>query len=299
MNSVSETHLRYRKNAFTLIELLVVIAIIAILAAVLFPVFAKAREKARQTTCASNMRQIGMALMQYCQDFDELYPDGQQTGTANQCYNNHIDGWGGQVYPYVKSTAAFACPDDTTTPGNGKQVVSYAFNEDNIGTCANPSSTTAGTVNWVNVYPLSKFGSPAVTILMCEFHMIANSGAIINNGPEVDNQYSSPTTNGYVQSCLDNNPCHGNLITGQIAAPGVGFSAAWFSPVGVGLYLPGVHSGGANYLMADGHVKWIIPGQVSGGNNATSPYDTQGLHTSNAAGTQALSGSYVATFSII
>src|SRR5205823_8813212 len=65
---------KVRKPAFTLIELLVVIAIIAILAAILFPVFAQAREKARMTTCVSNMRQIGTSLMMYVQDYDETYP---------------------------------------------------------------------------------------------------------------------------------------------------------------------------------------------------------------------------------
>src|ERR687883_602422 len=69
-----------RRDAFTLIELLVVIAIIAILAAILFPVFAQARAKARQTACLSNLKQIGTGLMMYTQDYDETYP-----GTFNQC----------------------------------------------------------------------------------------------------------------------------------------------------------------------------------------------------------------------
>ena len=64
------------ESGFTLIELLVVIAIIAILAAILFPVFAQAREKARATSCSSNIRQAGLALMQYTQDYDERYPNG-------------------------------------------------------------------------------------------------------------------------------------------------------------------------------------------------------------------------------
>ena len=71
-----------RRTAFTLIELLVVIAIIAILAAILFPVFAQAREKARQTTCVSNLRQIGVAVMMYTQDYDETLP---QTGWQGVC----------------------------------------------------------------------------------------------------------------------------------------------------------------------------------------------------------------------
>src|SRR5262245_34867273 len=87
-----------RRNGFTLIELLVVIAIIAILAAILFPVFAQAREKARQATCLSNLKQIGTGLMMYVQDFDEAVPAGT---TANLTTGFSAGmGWAGQVVPY-------------------------------------------------------------------------------------------------------------------------------------------------------------------------------------------------------
>src|SRR5579872_1765147 len=99
-----------RNKGFTLIELLVVIAIIAILAAILFPVFAKVREKARQTSCLSNEKQLGLGFVQYVQDNDETYPlDGAYSGT------DLGQGWGGQIYPYVKSTGVYHCPDDPTT----------------------------------------------------------------------------------------------------------------------------------------------------------------------------------------
>ena len=86
-----------RKTGFTLIELLVVIAIIAILAAILFPVFARARENARRSSCMSNMKQIGLGVMQYLQDYDERYMPEH-------------DEWVDAVQPYIKSTQIFRCP---------------------------------------------------------------------------------------------------------------------------------------------------------------------------------------------
>ncbi len=96
------------KKAFTLIELLVVIAIIAILAAILFPVFARARENARRSSCQSNMKQIGLGFAQYTQDYDEKYPvSSSSTGGATKII------WGEQIYPYIKSQQVFACPSNT------------------------------------------------------------------------------------------------------------------------------------------------------------------------------------------
>lgn len=97
------------KNAFTLIELLVVIAIIAILAAILFPVFAQAREKARQASCMSNLKQLGLGVMQYIQDYDEryvlvrsVYPTANGAGVT----------WQSLIQPYVKNTQVTGCPDN-------------------------------------------------------------------------------------------------------------------------------------------------------------------------------------------
>ena len=94
------------KHGFTLIELLVVIAIIAILASILFPVFARARSQARKISCLSNMKQIGTSLMMYIQDYDELYP-----GSAN---STDLD-------PYLKSIQVFVCP-------SAQSGVGYAYN---------------------------------------------------------------------------------------------------------------------------------------------------------------------------
>ncbi len=109
---------RGRRSAFTLIELLVVIAIIAILAAILFPVFAKAREKARQSSCSSNLKQLGVAAMSYVQDFDEMYPSSWYgPGAYPGAYQ-----WNGAVAPYIKNTQVFQCPSDKTV------TVAYGIN---------------------------------------------------------------------------------------------------------------------------------------------------------------------------
>lgn len=127
------THKEQRQTGFTLIELLVVIAIIAILAAILFPVFARARENARRASCQSNLKQIGLGVLQYAQDYDEKYPllwygsgnpsviqtasgtpglvfkvgDGSNGAEFN--YITYMD----IIYPYVKSVQIFRCPSST------------------------------------------------------------------------------------------------------------------------------------------------------------------------------------------
>jgi len=104
-----------RRTGFTLIELLVVIAIIAILAAILFPVFASARAKARQTACLSNMKQIGIAVSMYSQDFDGVIVPSQTGSTVT----GPLVSWPSLIYPYVKNEGVFVCPaanDDIFTP---------------------------------------------------------------------------------------------------------------------------------------------------------------------------------------
>lgn len=131
MRHIRNNAQRSRYHAFTLIELLVVIAIIAILAAILFPVFAQAREKARQTSCISNMRQIGTAAIMYVQDYDGNFSpirveDSGQNGRDPQVPKDSILTWKNVIQPYIKNLNVFSCPSNPNgkpvgpgTPGSG------------------------------------------------------------------------------------------------------------------------------------------------------------------------------------
>ena len=126
------------RSAFTLIELLVIIAIIAILAAILFPVFSRARENARRASCQSNLKQIGLGMLQYAQDYDEQMVRAYYGGD-NESNNSSNYKWMDASFPYVKSEQLFVCPSDSTNPayqlnttlpaGNYARYGSYALNQ--------------------------------------------------------------------------------------------------------------------------------------------------------------------------
>ncbi len=172
------------RRGFTLIELLVVIAIIAILAAILFPVFARAREKARQTSCLSNLKQIGLATMMYATDYDDTMPmtcnpDGGTPGRiyGNRRYVHEL------VMPYIKSDEIMLCPSDAQpyTHGGGGAArpllpTSYGWN------CTPPlrepdtSWTTAG----LGAAPLSMIDSPAEKIMWTDSDILFSGGLTPN-----------------------------------------------------------------------------------------------------------------------
>lgn len=170
-------------KGFTLIELLVVIAIIAILAAILFPVFAKVREKARQIACVSNSKQLGLAVLQYAQDYDETMPNATVNSLAiwSPGGANAYPFWSLQILPYIKDINAYACPDDGLGASPDPAVtwagvcLSYGANSYMVGLPPNYSFTAQhlagafGAPGFSNDQPtLARQTQPASSIMLAE-----------------------------------------------------------------------------------------------------------------------------------
>ena len=245
---------RSRQSGFTLIELLVVIAIIAILAAILFPVFAQAREKARQTSCLSNTKQIALAMVMYAQDADETFPMGRYSVPTETAWT-----WDHYIEPYAQSAGSTSygkgnqpyleCPSDTkdrstTVAGKRSYAIPMSLN-------ANADEAWKGEVSIPNITGgyytegrgLAEFKVPASTILIIEGPTAAN-----RIGNNTDFRQGSP-----------DGQTGGALGTATYRAPS--------------------HSGGWNYGFADGHAKWFKPEQT-----AATPGITYGTSFVNSAG---------------
>ncbi len=223
---------RKPSSGFTLIELLVVIAIIALLAAILFPVFGRARENARRSSCQSNLKQLGLGMLQYVQDFDE------KNFTCTAVSGNKCPGWGGATYPYLKSAQVFECPSDSDSRTTGRPRVSYNEN-----------------TNIVCTPHLSAFTSPARTVLL--FEAIGYSANVT-----VANETLSQNANCYHGSNGQN-----SFATGRVDNCYWSYMAPTAASLPQKSLVDGRHFSGSNFLLADGHVKWFNGASVSGANS--------------------------------
>jgi len=253
------------RDAFTLIELLVVIAIIAILAAILFPVFAQARESARQSSCLSNSKQLGLGIMQYVQDYDEKFPlwiwcDSVEQGNPQvkgpgtpdapwgPWKNNHI-GWDKTTQPYIKNAQVFKCPSNDI--GVETQADPPDGHDDQAPTGAvNFSMNSHLNAREQAAVGLAKVRFPAVTILLSESSKASSTG---ESSCETDAEW------GW-------NGGHAHQLNGDGNA-GAGWDTTYDNPINT-LCHQGqhqqwgqsdrlrAHKGGANYAFADGHSKW-------------------------------------------
>jgi len=235
------------KKGFTLIELLVVIAIIAILAAILFPVFAQVREKARAISCTSNEKQMGMAILQYVQDYDEMLPIQRYTRpSGTQEY------WTDMISPYIKNgtmiknwagemqtTGAggvFTCPS-FPTPGQGQQygVHDWLF-------------------SWPGVAPVSiaRIDAPADKV------MIVEKGQ--SSSPD-GGQLEFIADEGVYTTSIGNPPGSQNdhLDLAYDRDVAIGAADPWLPPSAMPRYR---HQGTGNMLFSDGHVKAVRRGQL-------------------------------------
>jgi prepilin-type N-terminal cleavage/methylation domain-containing protein/prepilin-type processing-associated H-X9-DG protein len=282
MENITMSYSKSRR-AFTLIELLVVIAIIAILAAILFPVFAQAREKARATSCLSNQKQIGLGIMMYSQDYDENYPlfcagfgvaariqnpldpaagaAGTSAGRRNM--------WQAQIYPYLKNWDIYSCPSDTPTSTDKVlkfHTLSYGYNYgylSKLEVTQDPGDATAPT-QWFSGKSQAAVSRPSDIVMIIDtggraaFTAASTLGSMINPPdawPSTEYFYG-PDTVGWGTNC-------GNYFKGTGGAKWANTGgAAWR------------HSEGFNVTYADGHAKFSkIGGMMVGTNNTNLALD--------------------------
>jgi prepilin-type N-terminal cleavage/methylation domain-containing protein/prepilin-type processing-associated H-X9-DG protein len=276
----SSPHPPQRKNAFTLIELLVVIAIIAILASILFPVFGRARENARRSSCQSNLKQIGLTFVQYSQDYDEYLP--MSWNSRDSTTNTGAVPWMMMIQPYVKSIQMFSCPSAgkfNGTPtglrgwrnsiGAAAIPVSYAYNYYvGGGTATVPTVNSAATT-----YVAGKeFGVKTVAQLQspAEVVMVGDAGAV---PPWADGGAGGGNDPSDWKDAIIGEGSVGNTVAPWSVDPASRKYTAWLMVhSGSGLFDAGTpvyataaqrHLGTTNILWADGHVKAMRVAQIT------------------------------------
>ena len=271
-----------RRNAFTLIELLVVIAIIAILAAILFPVFAQAREKARAISCLSNMNQLGLSMQMYVQDYDETFPywnwGNSWQGASGPSANNVSSFWSNAIYPYVKSAGVYNCPDNndqSTLAQTGffgwikgpvvNAGVPQALANAPLGIIGNQTVLEG---DWSGFTPVTDAALtiPAQTFLLADGTPTGESGYFAQSyQPDATNP-NDPRHKIIIPriawaNCWYNgatNMCGGSIddATGSVQTSFTAAQLAQFET-------QARHSGGENIDYADGHSKWARDTQIT------------------------------------
>lgn len=264
-----------RPRGFTLIELLVVIAIIAILAAILFPVFAQAREKARQTTCLSNLKQLGLGTLQYVQDYDEQYPSGSSNGPFGAwnpwgfdfwqfpCSRDGSEKdtdctiWANSVQPYIKSTGMYGCP---TSEAN-------LWNPYNYG--------SSGAVNAPSVNDMVSYTFNGDLQFLPDAQIKEPTKLVLYWSGELNNSVAGRVTASPSLICNDQNaPCVYKPMIGNACDAGNGGSDNWGTEYVLDNTSKWVHGHGDNFCYADGHAKW----QPLNGNPRNDPWTETGPH---------------------
>lgn len=275
---ISNTLTSRAKRGFTLIELLVVIAIIAILAAILFPVFGRARENGRRSSCQSNMKQQGLGVLQYVQDYDEKYPQAYYYINDNDAAGGYMH-WSAMIQPYTKSYQLFVCPSDP----NGGQLPTNTFDQQapRISYTANSAilPRKRRTADAGNTVSLSAVDETAKLIMLAEMSDTAQcvqgtsvaSGAALKShrstnalgldaaGTQFSGEYTLTAT--LPTSLYAVTPAKAKADTDACKVT----AASTYSHLTY--TAPERHLGGANYTFADGHVKWYRLAQTLDTNN--------------------------------
>ena len=250
-------------RGFTLIEILVVLAIVGVVASIVFAVFGPVREKGREASCASNLRQLGMAMGMYAQDNDERRPVRAYVSHYHPAPFLLSIGWAGQLYPYVKSAKVFACPDDPTQGASAPErlPVSYGLNSNFAGMTAESSVT-----------------APASTVLL--FEVMGDQVELTQSDEglaEASTQMVSAAGDGEEGALTSLTENAGASIDAASYATGKMDNVGDASRLPVDSYAAsdGRHSRGANFLAADGHARWASASRISAGANAVSESNSQ------------------------